>query len=171
MGRGARMPIAAAIAAWTVAACVTHPDPRFISVRDAQRQSLGGWAIATDRDGHETRGELIAVDPGAIHVLAWTPHEALSAPAASSISGVPTAQIVHEYRASLVAIPRDRIRILQLYRYGNDHFVAWGMLGGLSTLSHFVLAGITLPLWIGLTTGSENTEVESTILTYPGDRM
>src|SRR5947199_380731 len=112
--RGSRTTLALMIGAWTAAACVAHPDPRHVSVQNAERESLGGWAVVTDVDGRETQGELIAVEANAIRVLARAGGDTPPTPSDSALLGAPGPQPVP---MSLVVIPRARVRTLQLYRY------------------------------------------------------
>jgi hypothetical protein len=92
----------------------------------AQRSTRGGWiqVDGIDRSGKDlAHGELIAIDPAAIHVLT---------------------------AAGLQSIPRAAVRRITVVGYGNrtGTLTIWAVAGGVSTLSHGGYLLFTAPMWI-----------------------
>ncbi|MEO8707363.1 MAG: hypothetical protein ABI867_45465, partial [Kofleriaceae bacterium] len=125
-------------------ACATNPDPRRRSVAAAERTGYGGWIVVTMRDHAKVEGELIAIDPAYIYILAFLP----AGP-------------------SLVNVQTESIEDAELFAYEREGgFGAWGIIGGLSTVSHGFFAVFTLPVWIissGLASALESRSVIATL--------
>ena len=119
-----------------LAACLTgcagNPVPRDwrLPASAAQRSSHGGWIRieAVDSPGTKRRtaplakGELIAIDQTAFHVL--------------TTSG-------------LRSVPRASMHRFTVVGYGNQAgaFAGWSVAGGISTLSHGRFLVFTAPMW------------------------
>lgn len=172
------MPRATSLATLLVAvtACVYNPDPRRPAVADVERGTLGAWIIVTDRRGVETHGELLAVHDKVIRVLAWGPDEplrppGLTAPRSTAPGPAAFTDPPVEHPTRVAYIPRSEIARARLFRYTADSFNGWGVLGSLSTITHLILAPLTLPLWILTSAGTESAETRHVIMDYPGDRL
>jgi hypothetical protein len=120
-----------------VTSCATDPTPpdRRVSQETAIASGRGAYALVTSPDGRTTDGELIASTNGTLALLTPLGH--------------------------LVAIPYWNIRSLALGVHDNDFgvFVAWSILGSLSTISHGFFLIYTLPAWI--ITGVSASSAES----------
>jgi hypothetical protein len=125
------------------ATCTTNPDPRQPSIEMMQKRSFGGWIVVVQRDGGIHGGELIATDGGVIRVL--------------NMRG-------------MSVIPATTITWAGLYKYEHEGGLgAWGLLGGLSTISHGFFLVISFPVWMlvtGIAIAVESGHVE---IEYPDE--
>jgi hypothetical protein len=133
--------LVAIVVALALGACLTNPDPRKPSVEMMQKRSFGGWIVVVQRDGGMHAGELISVDSGVVRVLG---------PRGMSV------------------VPMPVIASASLYQYEYEGGLgAWGLLGGLSTISHGFILILSFPIWMistGVTAGAESRHIR---MEYP----
>lgn len=134
----------AAIAVASAACTVTNPDPRKPSLERVQRTAYGGWIVVVEQNGATHAGELISVDRQVVRVLALN--------------------------GGMSVVPTGAIRQAKLYMYESEGGLgAWGLLGGLSTISHGFILILSFPIWmisVGVVTRLESSHI---LLEYPGD--
>jgi len=156
-----------------VAGCASNPDPRGRHVAVMEQSTLGGWIIVTDRHGRETHGELISVEPSLVRVIAWSPPDwasrATTTTARSPYKPAPVEP--EEQPTTLVALPRSEIARAKLFRYTANDWIAWGMGGTISTVTHFIFLKISFPAWVIATITAASIETRHVILEYPGDSL
>jgi hypothetical protein len=109
--------------AFTLAACLSNPDPRMPSVDDTQKSPFGGWIAVTHKDGVVIHGELLAIDADKIWVYSTTNQtESLS---------------LHDVTKA------------ELFKYEADWGIGlWGFLGSVSTISHGFFLVFSFPIWV-----------------------
>ena len=122
-----------------VAACASNPAPDdwLPSAREVPADPFGAWIRIEYESGssrHEIAGELLAVEPDTVYVLAVD---------------------------SMVAFPDESIRTARgaWFESGAGVLTAWTFLGSLASFSNGYIAGLTLPLWIisgSLATGAQS---------------
>ncbi len=89
-----------------------------------QREAYGGWLTLEFEDGARIDGELIAATSDSVFVL----------PTAGPLRAVPRAQV---HRA-----------VLGAYDAQWGSLGVWTMVGSLATLSHGLILGLSLPVWL-----------------------
>lgn len=125
-----------ALLLWVGCASNPAPDDWLPSAREVPTDPYGAWIRIEFDSGtasHETEGELLAVEPDTVYLLAGD---------------------------RVVAFPGDRIRHARVawFKSGAGLLGGWTALGAVASLSNGMLAGITLPLWIitgSLATGAQ----------------
>jgi hypothetical protein len=135
-----------ACAATCVAACANNPDPRPRTPEDVLTDTHGAWIVVHMHDGTAAEGELIDVQPTFVRVLTG---------------------------AGVVRESRPAIATASLYTYQPElsSFVAWGVLGTLSTIANGVFLVFTAPAWeltAGLSSLAERSHVK---MQYPDDTL
>jgi hypothetical protein len=115
--------LSALLACTLLASCVYNPDPNPPSVQSVPRSRYGAYIEVEMRSNETVRGELLAIDNGALYVrTAPTKIETL---------------LLH------------RVRTADLWPYNSDWgFGVWGVLGTLGTISHGFVLIFSAPIWI-----------------------
>jgi len=121
------------------AGCASNPAPNdwLPSAREVPADPFGAWIRIEYDSGsssHEIAGELLAVEPDTIYVLAGE---------------------------NMVAFPSESILKARVawFESGAGVLSAWTLLGSLASFSNGYIAGLTLPLWIisgSLATGAQS---------------
>jgi len=106
-----------------------------------QKRGFGGWIVIMQRDGGMHAGELISVDSGVVRVLG---------------------------PRGLSVVPMPAILSASLYEYEYEGGLgAWGVLGGLSTISHGFVLIISFPIWMIATAVTAGAESRHIRIEYP----
>lgn len=138
------------LAASLCAACASNPAPNdwLPSATEVPTDPFGAWIRIEFHSGtsrSQIEGELLAVDPDSVYVLAGE---------------------------AVVAFPGDSIDSARVawFESGAGALAGWTVFGSLATLSNGYLAGITLPLWIISGSFATSAQSRSPLLDYRPDR-
>lgn len=136
---------AALLVSASATGCLHNPDPRPRSMSEVHRDARGGFAVVRVAGQVDNQGELIAIGPEGVWVLAGR---------------------------RLIRTPLERVSELNVYGYdvsiGGP--AAWGLLGTLSTISHGFFLIFTAPIWLVTTIGSSSSHSRSAHERYVDDR-
>jgi hypothetical protein len=126
--------------------CVHNPDPRELTLDQVVSSGLGGWIVVHTTQG-DLRGELIAMTPADLTMLARTPEPRLT------------------------TVPRVEVTRAELYPYHSEAgaFGMWGAIGALSTISHGFGLILSAPVWLLTTAISGRIESGHANVSYPDD--
>ena len=134
------------------------PDNWLPVAKDAPRDPYGAWvtveivkdasyeSFAAGDEGF-VRGEFLAVDANSLHVLTGTD------PIDGRVVSVP-----------LILIKKARVAH---FDPENGNAVTWVVVGSISTLSHGMGAGISLPLWIIMGSAMAGTHSHTPLEDFP----
>jgi hypothetical protein len=121
--RSRELVVLAAALLVSAAGCLHNPDPRPRSMGAVQSDTHGGFVVVRLAKQVDHQGELIAVGPEGVWVLAG---------------------------GRLIRTPLERVTELEVYAYDVSiaGVASWGLLGTLSTISHGFLLVLSAPAWL-----------------------
>lgn len=135
---------AALLVSASAAGCLHNPDPRPRSMSAVHTDAHGGFVVVRVGGQVNHQGELIAVGPEGVWVLA---------------------------RQRLILTPHEQVSGLDLYAY--DVSIAGttglGLLGTLSTISHGFFLVFSAPIWLVTTIATSASQSRSAYEWYAGD--
>jgi hypothetical protein len=138
----------AVVVAVPAAGCAINPAPSgtLVTAEAMQRTAFGGYILVEHRNGAKTRGELLAVGDGQVHV--------------QTAVGPRTLAIAEVYSMRLAAYQTDQAIL-----------TGWGLAGTLSTLTHGYLLVISGPVWLLATGFVAGIESRAALVDFPGEPL